>query len=67
MKSDVGREFSLKLEGMLNNGRSKGRVQAVLTGYLAMEVIKVGGGNSSVESAVEGYCYALKCAGMLEK
>ena len=37
-------------------------MQAVLTGYLAMEVKKGGGGNSSVESAVEGYCYALKCA-----
>ena len=63
----VGWEFSLKLEEMLNNGRSKGRVQAVLTRHLAMEVTKGGGGNNSVESAVEGYCYALKCAGMLEK
>ena len=32
-----------------------------------MDVTKGGGGNRSVESALKGYGYSLKCAGMLEK
>ena len=56
-------KFSLKLEEMLHNGRSKGRVQAVdlLTEHLTMDITKGRGGNSSFEQAVGGYGYALKC------
>ena len=53
--------FSLKLEEMLHNGRSKSRVQAVLTEHLTMDITKGRGGNSSFEQAVGGYGYALKC------
>ena len=54
-------KFSLKLEEMLHNGRSKSRVQAVLTEHLTMDITKGRGGNISIEQAVGGYGYALKC------